>query len=241
MGRLSSFLATIGALFCGGAYAQSMPPVRTNIVVLIDVSETWLNDDFRELNEQVLSRVGEGISFASDRLNGPLRVSYFDIGDDSLFRRPLCEAVYQPSLLIREQQGVYSSSDGLRAYLAEDCASYVLHSSPAPLTDITGAIATAVRTQSLVPPERRLVIVLSDLDEDRGGRDLTLTSEDIEGVQFLLLYRSMHRDQVLQSALDARRREWEERLSGLGGDVRSAPDNSITSFEIEQYLLQELR
>lgn len=234
-------LVVVWALVGGTAASQELPPVRTNIVVLVDTSETWLNESFEDLNRDVLRRVGRGMSLAVDRLEGPVRVSYYEIGAASFFRRPRCEAIFQPSLLSGGQAGIISDRHQFLEYFAEECPAVFLHAPPQPLTDITAAIETAVRTQSLYPPEHRIVIVLSDLYEERGTRDFQLSGEHIEGVDFLLLYRSLPTDQEEQRELDERRDEWINRLEELGGDVGHAPDATTSEFEIQQFLLEELR
>jgi len=198
----------------------------TSITVLVDLSSTWHNEANRQRNQRLLDAVGNSIGSAGvamQRSALPVSVSFLSIGDGTFLEEALCSARFKPQLVQPPGDDTFINHHRFVTYLVDECASFILELPEEPMTDITAAITSAARGQSLAQPETEIIIILSDFREERSS-DFMLQQNDIEGRHFLLLYRDIGEDPAV---LDDRVRDWNTRLTELGGHVLSVADTNV--------------
>jgi hypothetical protein len=205
--------------------------------VLVDLSQTWHAESFRERNLRALEEVGQGVVLAADALDPPIGIQYRIIGAESLERPPTCEAVYAPSMVKVRGDSRYEvkSRPDLRSLLTVDCPERLLALPAEPMTEISGAINSVANQPA--EASRRAIVILSDLlEESRAPQALP---GDLSGFRILLLYRPVQQDAGNAAALSGRVDHWRNQLAQRGAQVQAIPDTGIRRTTIANFLLRE--
>ena len=124
----SRFLRHLGL---GAVFVISCTPqgpdlkIRTEIVVLTDLSGTWHNQEMLGYNHSLLKEVDEAISSAlQTTIMQPMyQISIYEIGASSFNLAAICQHLYQPALIGRE--GVYTNERDL-ATAQDECRNITL-------------------------------------------------------------------------------------------------------------------
>lgn len=233
---LAALLATF--ILAGGGCADVAGVPKSQIYVLVDLSETWKNDQQASRDLDVLRETGYGIALATDDLEAPIAIQTRAIGVRTLEREPLCDVVYQPRMVPVRSNASYEINrrPKLERYLGVDCPDEIMKQPPEPLTEITAAIAS-VANQPAVNASRRDIIIVSDfLEETSTPVNLDI---DLTGFRVLLLYRPITEDFAQPAGMRARVADWEEAIRRRGGRVTIMPDTALKRRTIASYLIGE--
>lgn len=235
--KRSALVAIALLALCGpGAGAQLPVEARSHITVLVDLSGTWLDNKSRTANRHELEVVATTIAALVPTLKAPVEVQYFEIGDASFSRAPLCSARFSPSIFPSMATGAeFSDLKKLIEYFGEDCTRLILMKSPAKFTDITGALNTVARIASLRDSLYSGLIVLSDFQEER-RRSQTGDIGSLRGMHVLLLYRVLEADRLDPARLDSRISAWQARLHRAGASVRALDDVFLEPAQMKRLL-----
>lgn len=233
---------------CLEASLSEEDTVCVTLTVLVDLSETWHNDRDRQRNALLLQLLGEAIVETAERLQ-PLAVSYRIIGEDSLGRAPVCRAIYRQggltgaggggsSLTITRRTGEPRNGDNsLQSYLVNDCPFLLLSQGPERLTQISSALKTSA--ESLAQYDRNRVamriVILSDMKQETSTPP-SLDGVNLEGVDVLILYRTLREDQEASDVRDRRLDLWEEMLTDAGARVERIDDSDVFGVSIARFL-----
>jgi hypothetical protein len=235
----SVITGTIAGIFCAAAgstsHAADVP--RSSISVLVDLSETWHNDASRTANQKILQVAAEAVTDIGRQLRAPVHIRYLPIGDASLLRPPLCEALYDPKLISGAQKDarVFTQEKQFVKYLSEDCVRWVLSRPKEKFTDITGAINSVAKMTAIQAGNDRIVLILSDMVEDRPkNQNARLLS--LAGIRAVIIYRTLREDRINPAPLEKRLGEWERRMSEAGAEINLIPDESAVSGQISKVL-----
>jgi hypothetical protein len=242
-GRLALWSAAViavsGMLGCGDkdkvAEAQG---ATSEISVLIDLSETWLTPASKDRNLRLLQEIGGGTVMAAEKFEPPVAVQYRVIGQGSLGREPLCDAVYRPSLIpTRNGPGYeFTSLKSLKLFLGKSCPELIIRQPAEPMTEISAAIAsvTAMPSEKWV---KRLVIIASDFREETLGSTAPLPS--LAGYRILLIYRPLNEDHLDPAAMAARIEAWRQKLTEKGATVTTTPDTALKRATVAKFLMRK--
>lgn len=201
------------------------------VSVLVDLSETWHNQQSQELNRRVLRSVGQAINGAATSMPLPLAIRYHAIGSESLGRTPLCAATFRPSAFSigRAEEGRITNRDEFRRYVEVDCPEMFLARPFEPATEISAAIVSASRALALVSPTApRTFILLSDFKEEAAATP-DLNGLDLSGAHVILLYRTLPEDRRSPGGQQSRLEDWQRRLTALRASVSVVDENAVLS------------
>jgi hypothetical protein len=212
---------------------------RSAVFILVDLSRTWDNEQSTKENQAVLEAVFEATVELGKRYRPPTHVQVLPIGNASLMRPPLCDAIFDPKLISGSSNSgnVFTQDGRFKKYLQIDCARFVLTRTAEKFTDISGALDTAARLAVPLPEGTRALIILSDMVEDL-PHGQTPPKLDLPNFRILILYRVLADDRQTPQRLNERLDDWKNRLSGAGARIEVAPDQGITPGEIERLLGQ---
>jgi hypothetical protein len=236
--RALAFTVGLGSN-AGAVWAADEP--RSSVTVLVDLSETWLNPGSVEQNRKVLEAVAEGALAAADEFDPPTVIRYLQIGDYSLMREPLCEAIYDPKLIgSKNPQSLYVSNQKAAAkYFGSDCVQFILSRGHQPYTDISGAVDSAARLSQQQTTGRKVLIVLSDLKEETRKDQVAPDALRLDGFTAILMYRVLPEDRRNPKMLDARIRTWEQRLRDAGARTTAITDVGIAGGVVRRLVSGE--
>lgn len=229
--------ALVSTLLPLGAFAQAVDEPRSSVSILVDLSETWHNDQSRGHNKTVLEIVADATIEFGKQARPPVHVRALPIGDVSLLRPPMCEALFDPKLICGTKPGdkTFCQEKALRNYLKTDCTRFVLTRPKEKWTDISGAIASAGRLSAQQAGGERAIIVLSDMFEER-PKGQPPAEFSLQGFRVLLVYRTLDDDRRQPERLDRRLNEWTAKLSAAGARVHKIPDQGLTVGQIVRLL-----
>jgi len=208
------------------------------VFVLVDLSETWHNDHTDSRNETLLSEIGQGISLSADTVQPPVAVQYRVIGAASLDREPVCDVLYQPSMIAvkgRRPDYLVKKIAELKSYLGTDCPAVIVRQPPEKLTQISAAI-DSVSQVPRIPKTPRFLIIASDFYEETGGALAPLS--DLTGTKVLLIYRPVSQDHSDPLRLITRMDAWKARLQQRGAEVVQMPDVGLKRAAVSGFLNQ---
>lgn len=213
--------------------------VRTETYVLIDLSETWYNQETQTRNRRLLEAVGRGAGLVADGAEPPYMVQYRVIGDLSYMREPICTVVYAPGFRRAGGDEVVRRPRDVVSYLTGICLDGIFESPPEQATEISGALASVAEEPRPSPNTSRSIIVLSDFLEETSGR-AAFAPGSFAGVDVLLLYRPLEEDLRSQAGARMRVQFWQEQLRNAGADtVEIAPDTSVRASQIVSFLTND--
>jgi hypothetical protein len=204
---------------------------KVAISILVDLSETWHNPASDDLDQRVLTSVGNAIAGAANRLPRPIAIRFHAIGEASLGKEPICATNYRPSAFAvgKVPPGTIRDRDEFTRYVAVDCPAMMLARPVANSTEIAAAIITADRALQLtkkgVP---KIFVILSDFKEE-SPVPYTFRDLDFTGCRFVLVYRTLPEDRLDPGLQRAKLRMWERRLKNLGAEVETLDENAVLS------------
>jgi hypothetical protein len=216
---------------CGDKDDPNSRRPKVDVSVLVDLSETWHNAHADGLDQRILSAVGNAIVGASNDLPKPIAVRYHAIGAASLGREPICSVTYRPSVfaLGPSSPGTLTDRTKFATYIADECPEMFLQTKVEPETEIAATIITASRALELtrkgVP---KVFIILSDFKEE-SPTQYSFRGIDFSDTKFVLVYRTLDEDRRNPAAQNAKLREWQTRLTNLGGHVELVDENAVLS------------
>ncbi len=220
---------------CQGGAADAEQP-KAEVFVLVDLSETWHSPATARRNERLLAEVGEGIAAQAGAMEPPIAVQHRVIGQGSLGREPICDAVYSPSMIaILRKQADYmvTKLSKLKRYLGVDCPALIVRQPPEPLTEISAALASVAETPA-GPRVRRYIIILSDFREETVGAPAP--TPDLSRFKILLVYRPLSDDQKAPADLENRVESWRDKLAKRNARVTTAPDTALKRTTIAAFV-----
>ena len=219
---------------CGGSPGAEQ--AKNEVVVLVDLSETWHNAGYSQRNERTLGEIGYGIAAAADDVDPPYDVQYRVIGSASYEREPICDVEFMPSLVLGNGHDArrITRLSKLRDYVATDCPRQLLTQPAEAQTEITAALRS-VQDEPRPPGAQRYIVVASDfLEESRGQADLK--NDGLNGTNILLLYRPLTEDQLRPDDTSVRVKYWQDMLTSKGALVTSMPDTALRRSQIAAFL-----
>lgn len=233
-------VSLFGLTACGGGTPASDLPVE-QVSVLVDLSETWHNDQAGERNFDVLAELGYGIAQYAVERDPPFAIQYFVIGRGSLEREPECDTLYLPGMTGGRKSDpdyLVRRPKKLRTALGMTCPYKLLGLKPEPLTEIWAAIATA-NAQPHGPRTRRTIIIVSDfLEETLSAPDRDI---DLNGIHVLMLYRPLSEDQLIRGSMRQRLDQWSRLLVNRGATVETLPDTALKRATVSSFLTNSRR
>jgi hypothetical protein len=209
--------------------------VKSEVYVLVDLSETWLNPSEIERNRRLLTAIGQGAGLVAPTVPQPYLIQYRVIGNNSYFRPPICSAVFMPGFRRDKDRERQTREPALRTYLTRTCVEKILLSPPEPLTQISAAIASIAAEPRPSRGGTRRVIIASDFLEETADVAPVPTGS-LAGVSVLLLYRPLTRDQLSPAGTRQRVDERKAFLEARGAHVETQPDTSIRASQIVSFL-----
>lgn len=212
--------------------------VQTESYVLVDLSETWFNAESAQRNRKLLNAVGRGTALVATKVKPPYLVQYRVIGDNALYRPPICSAVFTPGFRRnKDDDERISRTSKLMSYLARTCVDVVMASPPEKTTQLSAAIASVANEERPSKGSTRFIIILSDFLEETVSA-APIEDGSLRDTRILLLYRPLAEDQRSPAETTARVAEWRARLEAKGATVRVSPDTSIRASQIVSFLTQ---
>jgi hypothetical protein len=210
---------------------------QSSITVLVDLSSTWLNGPSRKQNEKLLRAVAKAIAIISTEVDAPIAIRYLPIGDRSLGRRPLCDVIFAPRLLISSSKNPneISRSKKLKEYLEQPCVRYILSREESSFTDISSAFDSAARLNEGQIGSFKAVIALSDFKEERRPDQKPINLR-MKGFKIIMLYRVLDEDRTDSAAMDMRVGHWRKALNKAGAKSVSLADIGVTPGQITRIL-----
>ncbi|MBM3575732.1 MAG: hypothetical protein FJX39_08465 [Alphaproteobacteria bacterium] len=217
--------------------ALSAEEPRSTVSILVDLSETWHNEQSKLANQKILQTVAEGVTELGRLLRPPVHIRMLPIGDASLLRPPLCEALYDPKLISSAPKDtrVFTQEKPLLKYLKVDCVLFILSRPKEKFTDISGAIDSASRFASIQAGADRILIILSDMLEEL-PINVTAANISLPTFRSLILYRTLNDDRKNPSLLDKRLNEWKAKIGSAGSEITMIPDEGVVSGQIVRLL-----
>lgn len=143
--------------------------LRSNILVLVDLSTSYFNPEFMKRLDTTLGYVNKTILSGVTYLPLNMMIQFLPIKEQSIISDTICEVEFAKRNLAGRQLGSgISKKKELKLFL-DDCKKLILEQKEGKATDITGAIRKAVliANSQLPQGEPRIVIILSDFEEDR--------------------------------------------------------------------------
>lgn len=143
--------------------------LRSNILVLVDLSTSYFNPEFMKRLDTTLGYVNKTILSGVTYLPLNMMIQFLPIKEQSIISDTICEVEFAKRNLAGRQLGSgISKKKELKLFL-DDCKKLILKQKEGKATDITGAIRKAVliANSQLPQGEPRIVIILSDFEEDR--------------------------------------------------------------------------
>tara|TARA_B100001027_G_C16260325_1_gene329071 strand:- start:605 stop:1327 length:723 start_codon:yes stop_codon:yes gene_type:complete len=143
--------------------------LRSNILVLVDLSTSYFNPEFMKRLDTTLGYVNKTILTGVTYLPLNMMIQFLPIKEQSIISDTICEVEFAKRNLAGRQLGSgISKKKELKLFL-DDCKKLILEQKEGKATDITGAIRKAVliANSQLPQGEPRIVIILSDFEEDR--------------------------------------------------------------------------
>ncbi len=188
-------------------YAQEVGS-RTAIFVLVDLSRTWFNQESQVKNIHTLDEVNKAVVGLSTRHEKPVHITFLAIEDRSALQSPLCEGCYRPTLIRRNNPCMTSKAELNRKLTL--CKSLILNQNSSDYTDISGAIDIAAQMSQSPTLERKFLIILSDMKEER-QIPFNFSNLHLEGFRIAIVYRILPRD-ALSNEYRGRLEWWESKL-----------------------------
>jgi len=189
----------------------------TAVTVLVDVSQSFVpfsRDDLAALRTvaEVIKQGASGAGWPT-----PVTIYWSTISSHSLFGVSVCGPPmrYQPTLIPKEASDPsIIGSRGKLAYRLDECVKAIeqegkMH--PAPLTDLSGALALAGELGR--EGQRAYLIVISDFMEDSPA---TLVQFHLHREAVAMLYKPETHDAPNANMLFRRLGEWEARFKAAG-------------------------
>lgn len=212
---------------------------KTEIFVLVDLSETWhdkANPEVVAKNQGLLRTIGHGIALHADAAEPPVLVQYRVIGSDSLNREPICRATYMPTLVGGGSKDSYRirSRKKLEKYLSLDCPRVVMARPPELRTEISAAIASVAEKPRGKNAARYMIIASDFLEETNAPEPLPPAA--LAGTRVLLLYRPVTPDRQVGGMMKARIVAWRRSLEHVGAVVSLAPDSGYEQSDLVGFL-----
>jgi hypothetical protein len=184
---------------------------RTAFIILVDLSKTWFDPTHNSRMAQIectIDQVNASIIDLADRLPKPVSITYLPITDVGILENPLCETIYQPTLIGKSQKAVRSKSD-LESKL-KICRDLICTQSPRDYTDISGAMTLAIKITDSPLIKNKFIIILSDMKEDlRSGFKASIPN--LKGYEIGIVYHVLPED-APKGDIDERLESWRERF-----------------------------
>jgi hypothetical protein len=209
---------------------------KMEVFVLVDLSATWHNSVSDARNETLLGEIGSGIALSAESSEPPIAIQYRVIGTESLGREPICDALYQPTVVTvkgRRPDYLVTKISKLKGYLGIDCPAVIVRQAPEKLTQISAAI-DSVASGEKPAGTARYMIITSDFLEETGGAPAQL--QDLTGLQILLVYRPVAEDHGDPTRLGERLKAWTNKLGARHAQVKAVPDVALKRAEITRFL-----
>lgn len=188
--------------------AKGGPP-RTAFIVLVDLSRTWFEPTnpirLRQI-ERTIDQVNESIINLGNRLPKPVSITYLPIEAAAILQNPLCEIIYQPTLIGKDPKALRSKSD-LESKL-NLCRDFILTKVPSGHTDISGAITLAVKITDSPSIKSKFIIMLSDMKEEL-PRGFHASIPNLKGYKIGIIYHILPED-APTGAMEDRLKDWKE-------------------------------
>lgn len=229
--------ARLGLALQPALAASPEEEARSSVSILVDLSQTWHNERDLKQNQLVLAAVTEAAVQLGALFTPPTHIRVLPIGDASLLRPPLCEAIFDPKLISSSSGNgsVFTQERALRRYIKDDCITFVLSRSREDFTDISGAIDSAARMAALQPGTERAIVILSDMLEDLPAGQIP-SDLALQGYRILIVYRALETDRKQPALLNERLSDWKARLSNAGAEVEVVADQGITAALVVRLL-----
>jgi hypothetical protein len=190
--------------------AACTPPIphNTGIYILIDTSGSY-NRNIRKAEEIVLyalSRLQSGDSIAVARINTGSFTEKDIIDEATLDDQP-------------------STADLQKRAFATRVQSFLDHSAPAPYTDITGGLLQAIEFLNEKHPERKEILIFSDMDQDLAKGYVRNIPLDLQGFDVVALNVTKLRSDNFDPRLYlGRLAKWQSTVETSGGHWRVIND-----------------
>ena len=234
----------IGALALAIAAPVAAAPQRqpaTIVSILVDLSQTWHNQESLTRNRRLLASVSKAIADANAALPKPILVSYRIIGENSLTKDAFYITRFAPSLLAKTDADSAASIGVFRQRLAGPRTGWtaaagpvaydpvpltMLRLQPEQRTEIMGAVIAARRADALAASDAvRMMFVLSDFKEDsRGAYKLT---DSLKGYRIVLIGRVLGEDAKDADALNKRTTAFKKALTARQATVRIFEESAV--------------
>jgi hypothetical protein len=198
---------------------------KSQITVLVDLSQSWLNPQSNSVNKRTLEAVAESIGTMLPKLKNPVGIRFLEIGDGSLSRPPICQARYSPNIYHLSRDGEFADIPETIQFLKK-CGDHTLSKKPAGYTDITGALNTVSRVSRNESSQYSALIILSDFREER-RKGQSGTIGKLPGFRTALIYRVLETDRMNPADLDKRVQNWTQAIRGAGASSAVAMDDVI--------------
>ena len=146
--------------------------LRSNILVLVDLSTSYFNPEFMKRLDRTLGYVNKTILTGVTYLPLNMMIQFLPIKEQSIISDTICDVEFAKRNLagkkLASDENSISKKKELKLFL-DDCKKLILKQKEGKATDITGAIRKAVliANSQLPQGEPRIVIILSDFEEDR--------------------------------------------------------------------------
>lgn len=230
-------LAAAALLLLSSAPGVRAEEPRSTISILVDLSRTWHNHQSAGQNKRALDAALSAAVELAIRYRPPTQVRVLAIGDASLLRPALCDAIYDPKLInVGKSVGsAFTNEKSFRKYLKTDCLAFVLASPVENLTDISGAIDTVSRVSSHQQGKERSLIILSDMVEEL-GKGQVAPPLTLPGFRTVILYRALATDKKNPNLLTSRLDGWAQKLAKAGSHVDVVADETASSDQIARLL-----
>lgn len=191
----------------------------TDVYVLVDLSGTYLSGNTNDRMRSNLERLGDAIIDLGRRAD-EMEVHFLVIGKGSLGQEAIDEFRYHWVMFggkKRERDGSIVKSAQLKLRL-EVIRDVILSRRPEPFTDISGALALATAKAKNQAEGSRLMIILSDFEEDLPRGHLP-ARYDLEGFRIAMIYRVLPKDTKEPDGLPTRIQEWKNHLCSTAFSV----------------------
>jgi hypothetical protein len=188
---------------------------QSSIVILVDISKSFA--PLTQVDQLALGHVASALSKEmGNSFEPPTSLYWSVIGNSGVAgSSAVCgTAVYRPRLVKRGKGEEFTNISEVKIWLNE-CVRAVMRRSQSPerLTDISGAVAMAAETTRFAS-KNKILIILSDFAEDRGGA--ASTNFKLAGDIVILLYRAQPTDASNADLLFSRLQDWEARFKEAG-------------------------
>lgn len=186
--------------------AQEAPP-NSYLFVLVDLSASYFTQTMKQRISQSLYKITNGLEQLVEYLPQPVALYVLPIGEASLQNEPLCQILYEATLIPGRHGGdIIRRKEDLKRRL-EVCKDFILKQKPRKFTDISGAI---IQASSIAPKREKVqkrLIVLSDFVEDRPSKGES-PKLNLKGFCVAMAYRVLMEDALKPDSLEQRLEEW---------------------------------